>query len=46
MKKILSFILIFILLFTSVAPVSATDIPSQKEEVVYGLLNLDGSIGI
>ncbi|MBS4539435.1 hypothetical protein GOQ27_13245 [Clostridium sp. D2Q-11] len=44
MKKILSFILILTLLFTSGVSVIATDNPSSKEEVVYGLLNLDGSV--
>ncbi len=44
MKKILSLILVFGLLFTSGIPASAADIPSPKEEVVYGILNLDGSV--
>lgn len=44
MKKTLIFILIFLLLFTPVISVSADDIPSQKEEVIYGILNLDGSV--
>lgn len=44
MKKILPFFLVFALLFTSVMPVSAAGIPSLKEEVVYGILNLDGSV--
>jgi len=44
MKKILSFLLIFVLLFTSVISVSAADSPSPKEEVVYGILSLDGSV--
>jgi putative membrane protein len=44
MKKILSFILVFAMLFTSVTPVSAENIPSPKEEVVYGILNLDGTV--
>ncbi|MEN6351183.1 MAG: hypothetical protein ABFD08_17540 [Syntrophomonas sp.] len=48
MKKRLPTILIFTLLFTSlftaVTPVSAATVSSPKEEVVYGLLNLDGSV--
>jgi X-X-X-Leu-X-X-Gly heptad repeat protein len=32
------------MLFISVIPVSAEEAPSPKEEVVYGLLNLDGSV--
>ena len=44
MKKILSFILAFVLLFTSAISVSAANIPSPKEEVVYGMLDLDGSV--
>lgn len=44
MKKILSSALIFVLFFTLVIPISAADIPSPKEEVVYGILNLDGSV--
>lgn len=44
MKKILSLVLIIVLLFTSAVSISASDLPSQKEEVVYGILNLDGSV--
>lgn len=44
MKKILSSVLIFVLLFTLVIPASTADIPSSKEEVIYGILNLDGSV--
>ncbi|HHW31537.1 MAG TPA: hypothetical protein GXX20_07695 [Clostridiaceae bacterium] len=47
MKQLLTFLVTFILLFTSciqVSPVLAQDNSSQKEEVVYGILNLDGSI--
>jgi len=44
MKKILSFLLVFVLLTTSNILVLAETPPSPKEEVVYGLLNLDGSI--
>lgn len=44
MKKILSFVLVFALVFSLGFPVSAADIPSPKEEVVYGILNLDGTV--
>jgi X-X-X-Leu-X-X-Gly heptad repeat protein len=44
MKKILSFALALALLFTSVISVSAEGVPSQKEEIVYGILDLDGSV--
>jgi len=44
MKKILPITLSFALLFTSVIPAEAAAIPSPKEEVVYGLLNSDGSV--
>jgi putative membrane protein len=44
MKKILSFVLAFTLIFTSAISAAAADDPSPKEEVVYGLLNLDGSV--
>lgn len=44
MKKILSIIMVSILLFTSSFTVLAADTASPKEEVVYGLLNLDGSV--
>jgi len=44
LKKILSTVLVFALLFTSVLSVYAADISSPKEEVVYGTLNLDGSV--
>ena len=48
MRKILSFVLVFtllfVLLFTSATPASASATPSPKEEVVYGILNLDGSV--
>lgn len=43
-KKVLSLALAFALLFLSVIPASAIDTPSPKEEVVYGILGLDGSI--
>lgn len=44
MRKILSFVLVLALLLTSGIPASAADSSSQKEEVVYGILNLDGSV--
>ena len=44
MKKILSFALALALLFTSIISASAEVGPSQKEEVVYGILKLDGSV--
>lgn len=43
-KKILSFALVFVLLLSLMTSVFAADVPSAKEEVVYGILNLDGSI--
>jgi putative membrane protein len=42
MKKILSVILILTLTSTAFLTVSADEIASQKDEVVYGILNLDG----
>lgn len=44
MKKILSFLLVFAMLFTSLISASAVDTSSQKEEVIYGILNSDGSV--
>lgn len=44
MKKVLSCLLIFGLLFASGVSVLASDAPSAKEEVIYGILNLDGSV--
>lgn len=44
MKKILSLLLIIALLSATVSTVSAAPAPSSKEEVVYGILNLDGSV--
>lgn len=44
MKRIFSVILVIILLITYTLQVSAANTPSQKEEVIYGLLNLDGSV--
>ncbi len=43
MKKILSFVLVFALLFSAISA-SSEGIPSPKEEVVYGILKLDGSV--
>ena len=44
MKKLLSFHLIFALLFSSIIFASAADTPSPKEEVIYGILDLDGNV--
>ncbi|MHB8127874.1 MAG: hypothetical protein ACYDEX_02635 [Mobilitalea sp.] len=44
MKKIFSFLFVLVFLLTSVTIVSAEDISSPKEEVVYGILNLDGTM--
>lgn len=44
MKKILSLFLAFSLIVTLGLPASAADIPSSKEEVVYGILKLDGTV--
>ncbi len=44
MKKIISILLIAILLLVSGIPAFSESIPSQKEEVVYGILDTDGSI--
>ena len=44
MKKSMSIALIIILLITFISPVSTADTPSRKEEVIYGLLNPDGSV--
>ncbi len=44
MKKIFSIVLTFILLLINITPTSAKNTPSTKEEVVYGLLNHDGSV--
>ena len=44
MKKLLSIVLIFIMLMTYLTPVSASNTPSRNEEVIYGLLDLDGSV--
>lgn len=44
MKKILSFLLVFAMLFTSLISASAVGTSSPKEEVIYGILNSDGSV--
>jgi len=45
MKKIIAFTISAILLFSLVLPASATDrVPTGKEEVVYGILGLDGGV--
>lgn len=44
MKRILSIALAFALIFASVIPATAEDGPSQKQEVIYGILDLDGSV--
>ncbi|MBS3951071.1 MAG: hypothetical protein KGZ53_10500 [Peptococcaceae bacterium] len=44
MKRILSGLLILGLLFASGISVLASNAPSPKEEVIYGILNLDGSV--
>lgn len=44
MKNILTFVLILNLLFTSVISISAEGIASPKEEVIYGILDLGGTV--
>ena len=44
MKKILSCLVIFGFLLASGVSVLASNAPSLKEEVIYGILNLDGSV--
>lgn len=44
MKKILSLVLVFALLFIIGNSALASDAPSAKEEVVYGILNTDGNV--
>jgi X-X-X-Leu-X-X-Gly heptad repeat protein len=44
MKKILTLMLVFIMAFISVIPVTAAVGSSPKEEVVYGILGMDGSV--
>jgi len=45
MKKFLSFLLAAALLAATAVPAFAADTLTRKEEVVYGLLELDGSVG-
>lgn len=44
LHKLPAVILALVLLVVSVLPAYAADTPSRKEEVVYGILNLDGSV--
>lgn len=44
MKKILSIFLTVVMFFAAALPIYAQGAPSQKEEVVYGILNMDGSV--
>ncbi|NMB41443.1 MAG: YhgE/Pip domain-containing protein [Firmicutes bacterium] len=44
MKKLLSVFLVLAVACTLVVPAFATSTPTQKEEVVYGILNPDGSV--
>ncbi len=44
LRKILSLVLVTVLLLMSWLPATAEVIATQKEEVVYGLLHLDGSV--
>ncbi|MPW25719.1 YhgE/Pip domain-containing protein [Alkalibaculum sp. M08DMB] len=44
MKKFLSIFLTVIFIFTVTVPVIAAEPPTQKEEVVYGTLGLEGSV--
>lgn len=44
MKKFLCLVLISVLIISSVIKVTAANSPSSKEEVVYGILNADGSV--
>lgn len=44
MKKIITLILVFVMVFISVNPVTAATSSYPKEEVVYGILNMDGSV--
>lgn len=44
MKRMLSATIVIVLLFTLSLSAFAEDTPSQKEEAVYGILNLDGSV--
>lgn len=45
MKKIIALLLVLAVMSASAAAVSAQDIPSPKEEAVYGILDHDGSVG-
>lgn len=44
MKKCLAIALVLILSLSSAFPSFALGVPTEKDEVVYGLLNLDGSV--
>lgn len=44
MKKILSVLLTAAIVFAIAVPAIASEMPTQKEEVVYGILGADGSI--
>jgi X-X-X-Leu-X-X-Gly heptad repeat protein len=44
MKKVLSLIIAVTLVFSTAISATAADISIPKEEVVYGILNLDGSV--
>ena len=44
MKKFLSIFLIVALMFTATVPAFAVGTPTQKEEVVYGILGFDGRV--
>lgn len=44
MRNLLSLVLAFVLIFTIASSATAADTPTPKEEVVYGLLNLEGRV--
>ncbi len=44
MKRIFAIVTALTLLVATAIPSSAADLPSAKQEVVYGILNLDGSV--
>jgi putative membrane protein len=44
MKKIISLVLTIVLMFLYAVPAAAAETPSRKEEVIYGILNPDGSV--
>lgn len=44
MKKVISILTVVLLTIALSAPVAAADAPSSKEEAVYGILGLDGSV--